>query len=355
MSLTIAALAVLAGLSEPAAPRVVVRWDAPAGCPDASSVSESIRLLSAAEVLEGDEAAGAPQEGAELVATGSVTLGAEGYGLSLTLASARNTQVRQLEAADCTVLARAAALVVVVALDPVELAMRLPEREPQPQPELVPNPEPALEPDPVPAPEPIPEREPEPVAQRERAPPLRLNLGPLEYGVGVGIGVSALALPGVGPALDLSPFLGVRRVHARLVAQYRTPRRRALEDNPNAGARFQLAAGGARLCPNVVPRDGRIRVPLCLGIDLGAVIGSARGDNVRNPGDATSFWSAGTLEAGVAVQVARWVSVTAAFEAGIALSRPRFVLEGGGVLHESARFAPRGIVGVQFHRPRAAP
>ena len=183
-----------------------------------------------------------------------------------------------------------------------------------------------------------------------------LDLGPVEYGVGVGLGVSGLALPGVGPVLELSPFVGVRRVHGRLVAQYRTPRSTALESNPDAGARFQLVAGGARICPNVMPRNGRIRVPLCAGIDLGSVIGSGRGDDVSNPGRASSFWSAAVVEAGVAVQVARRVSVTAAVEAGIALSRPRFVLEGDeGVLHESARFSPRGTFGVQFHRPRSVP
>ncbi len=333
-----------------------MRWEAPVGCPDAAAVAESVRTLAGAEVL--GEAAGSSAQ-ADLVATGSVTLRADGYGLSLSVASASHTQVRQLEAADCAVLARAAALVVVVALDPVQVAARLPES--------LAEPEPAPIPEPAPSPDPVPNREAAPSPERrtsaehdapwEPSPPgepvLPMNLGPLEVGVGVGAGVSGLTLPGVGVSFELSPFIGVRRVHGRLVAQYRPPRQAELPDNPNAGAGFQLAAGGARVCPNVMPTESRVRVPLCAGVDFGAVIGSGRGADVRNKNNATSFWSAVVLEAGVSVQVARWVSVTAAFEAGIALSQPLFVLEGGGRLHESARFAPRGVLGVQLHRPRA--
>lgn len=317
-------------------------------------MAESVRVLSGAEVVEGRAAEEAE---ADLVATGSLAQRAEGYALSLTLALPGSTQVRQLEAADCAVLARAAALVVVVAMDPVQVVERLPEStlEPEPEPEPMPLPEPTPEsiPEPATEPEPIPLPEATPQPARTL---LGLDLGPVEYGVGVGLGVSGLALPGVGPVVELSPFLGVRRVHGRLVAQYRTPRTAELESNSAAGARFQLVAGGARICPNVIPRDLRIRVPLCAGVDLGAVVGSGRGADVRNPGRATSFWSAAIVEAGVALQVARWVSVTAALEAGVALSRPRFVLQGDdGILHESALFAPRGTVGVQFHRARSVP
>ena len=88
------------------------------------------------------------------------------------------------------------------------------------------------------------------------------------------------------------------------------------------------------------------------GLDFGAVLAQPRGSAVRNGSAATSFWSAATLEAGVAVRVARVLSVTGAFEAGIALSRPSFRLDGGGALHHVARFAPRGMVGVQVHLPR---
>ncbi|MBV1857387.1 MAG: hypothetical protein KUG77_03170, partial [Nannocystaceae bacterium] len=200
------------------------------------------------------------------------------------------------------------------------------------------------EPEPVLAAEPVSSSEPE-----------RLDLGPLEYGVGLGLGVSDGSLPGAGPALEVSPFFGVRRVHARLVGQYRTPRGAELPGNPEAGASFQLVAVGGRICPNVLPQPHRVRVPLCAGADVGAVLGSARGTGVRNPGSATSFWSAVTLEGGLSVQLTRWLSVTGAFEAGIALSQPKFRLEGGGLLHEAARFAPRGTVGVQFHRARPIP
>ena len=167
------------------------------------------------------------------------------------------------------------------------------------------------------------------------------------------MGIVGLTLPGVGPSFGVAPFVGVERMHVRLTAQYRTPRRETLADNANAGARLQLAAGGVRLCPNAMPgRERRVRIPLCAGVDLGAVLAGAEGSAVQNATSARSFWAAATFEAGVSVQLARFVSLTGAFEAGIALSRPRFSLDGGGEVHQVGRFAPRGIVGVQFHRPR---
>ena len=315
-------LAFAATLAEPAAPSIDVRWTAPAGCPDGAAVASSVEVLSGAKAVS--------EGGADLTVTGEVTLQEAGYGLSLTLETAGTTQVRMLEAADCQVLARAAALVIVVALDPVEVAARWPEPEAEPEPE--------------PLPEPLPE--PEPL-------PARPKVGPLEAGVGLNVGVAGRTLPGVGAALEVAPFVGIERIHARLSAQYRTPRTETLSDNPDAGARFQLVAGGVRLCPNAMPGSGRrVRIPLCAGVDFGAVLAEPRGPAVRNGSGASSFWSAAAFEAGVAVQVARVVSITAAFEAGIALSRPSFRLEGGGQLHEVARFAPRGLLGVQVHLPR---
>ncbi|MBV1857582.1 MAG: hypothetical protein KUG77_04160, partial [Nannocystaceae bacterium] len=146
MSLSIAALALVAGLYEPAVPRISVHWDAPAGCPDAAAVTESVRVLSGADVVEGEDV--------DLVATGLLTLRDDGYGLSVTLASSTHTQVRQLEAADCSVLARAAALMIVVALDPVQVAARLPKVGVRPEPEAEVEVEVEAEPESEPEPEP---------------------------------------------------------------------------------------------------------------------------------------------------------------------------------------------------------
>lgn len=331
-------LALIAAPVEPASPRISVRWSAPVGCPDQSSVVEAVRELSGAEVVE---------EGEDLTATVEVTTRDAGYELSLSVVTETATRVRVLEAADCQVLVRAAALVVAVALDPVLVVSRWPAPAPAP----VPEPEPASVPAPAPEPAPV---VPEPAPAPAPAPPQRRGeLGALEYGVGLNVGVVGLTLPGVGPSFGVAPFVGFERMHLRLGAQYRAPRRETLPRNTDAGARFQLAAGGVRLCPNAMPgRDRRVRIPLCAGVDVGAVFADAEGSAVRNGTSARSFWAAATFEAGVSVQVARFVSLTGGFEAGVALSRPRFSLDGGGQVHRVGRFAPRGIVGAQFHRPR---
>ncbi|MEM6295365.1 MAG: hypothetical protein AAGA54_29095, partial [Myxococcota bacterium] len=173
-------MALFVGLAQPASPRVALDWQAPEGCPDAAAVGQSVETLSGVQVVaSADEAA--------LRAEAAVSRTEAGFALALTLRTNGTTQVRALEATDCAVIARAAALVVTVALDPVEVATRMPE--PEPEPELEPEPAPA----PAPAPDLEPEPEPEPKAEPDPEPALVRRRRPLELGVGASVGVAGRA------------------------------------------------------------------------------------------------------------------------------------------------------------------
>lgn len=336
--------------SDPGTASVAIDWQAPGSCPTRESVESA--------VVEASGAAIAAADGASVVTETVVEAEADGFRATVSVRRGSSTDTRVLQTEDCVLLARAVAIVIAVALDPVAVATQFtPEPEPKPEPE--PEPEPITDPLPITAPEPI--TEPEPITDQPPAPPPRRSSSredlPLEYGAGLALGVGGRVLPGAGVGFALSPFVGIRRVHARAVVQYWLPRTQTLPNNLQAGGRFQLAAAGVRLCPNVTfgPAPDRVRLPLCAGVDFGALLGSGAGDAVQAETNASAFWSAVTLEAGAAVVIAPRVSLFAAFEGAISLSRPRFFLENGGELHESARFGPRGLIGIQVHNRRKIP
>lgn len=349
MSIAIVAAVLAATSSAPdqelAQPRVVVQWRAPSKCPAFEDIAGSIEALSGVLPVSSSDAA-------DLDVEATIDEGELGYVLNMTLRREGASRTRKLDAEDCVVLGRAAAIVVAVALDPVRTAASWP-RAPAPESE----PEPQSEPESQPAPEPKSEPEPEPVRTPESGPtPVRAlerrAFSRLEYGGAAALAIGGRILPGVGPGFEVAPFMGTARVHVRLPVQVRPFRRATLPDNASAGATFTLVAAGPRVCPNVMPVPHRVRIPLCVGADFGAVVAGGRGPDVRDARDVFSFWASATAEAGANVQLAPRVSAFAAFELAVSLSRPRFFLEGAGLLHETARLGPRGMLGVQFHRRR---
>jgi hypothetical protein len=104
--------------AQPATPPAFqLRWSAPVGCPAEPEVTrETQRLLGASTA-----AARAPIE-----AEGRVTAVKGGFELQLSVGPSGHASTRQLEAPSCDELARAAALVVAVAVDP---SLSLPEAE----------------------------------------------------------------------------------------------------------------------------------------------------------------------------------------------------------------------------------
>lgn len=331
------------------APRISLHWQAPAQCPTRTDVLAALEPLSGAPVTEGGEA--------DLHVEATVVSGSHGYSLTLVLDGEQEPQTRVLDSEDCAVLGRAAAIVVAVALDPVTAASNWPPApgsEPTPT-AAAPNPtflepEPSLlEPELDREPRPKPEATPRPRTSRPRTD------SALEYGGGFDVSLAGRVLPGLGVGLAIAPYLGTARVHGRLLAQYRPQRTTSLPGNDDAGAQFQFVSGGARICPNAVPTSFRWRVPLCAGFDVGAVIAEGQGAALSRTDAATSLWAAFALEAGATVQIAPRVSLYGAFELAVSLSRPQFFLDNGGLLHQSARLGPRGMLGLQIHRRRDFP
>lgn len=248
----------------------MMEWSAPTGCPTAEVVQQRL-----ADALA-DSAADPRGMRARATVTEDDT---GGFSLDLVLELDDGPAGRRtVQARDCDELAKAAVLIVALAVDPEVVIADEPVVEPEPEP--VPEPEPA-EPEPEPAepeptkpdeqsspaaPEPPPPK-PEPSAP-ERPPP-ELHVG-LRATAGVGLSV----LPDPTAAVSLGAATWGRAWRAELGVSYWTP----VESTPTGatgGGRLQQWTIDARGCGLL--RPGPLELPLCAGIDAGAVHGEGIG------------------------------------------------------------------------------
>jgi len=367
-------------MGEPTAPTVAVVWEAPQSCPASPELLRWIETLSGATL-------GSPSEAA-LVAHVTITAQGQGFAAALELRRGSHLETRELAAEDCAVLRRTVAVVVAVALDPIGLsrssgdpmsdpseggppeatavppapdagrphgesgvagtaAAAIAAVSPEP-PSIVPPPSEGSPPPAVGSTSPVAVPDTEPAARPAGAPPRRASF-PLETGARIGAGVGGLTLPGVGAGVAVAPFVGIRPIHGRLAVAYWFPRSASLPGRADAGARLQLWTVGARVCPRASLKK-RWHFPFCTGPDFGAIHGRGEGTALTDSNAAASFWASWTFEVGFEVELLRFMSLWAAFEGVIAINRPSFSLDPGGLLHQVAPFGPRGFLGLAFHR-----
>lgn len=334
-------------------PGVELRWSAPAGCPERAQVQAWL-----------DELVPEPMLPQVVRAEITVEQTPGGFGSRLVLDAGTASQTRQLEAPECDLLARANVVVVAVGLDPLAVAeatARHEERSPRSEPRPPADdavPEPARPPaDDATAPaEPARPRPTPPTLGRDDAADAeaRPERPPeLELGVRLGGGLEGLLLPGTGLGLVVAPWLGTARLRVRAVAQLWPGRRVAFAPDRDAAGVVQLVSGGVRLCP--VLGRGALRVPLCAGVDGGAVLGRGTGDALTTSLSASAPWAGVVLQPGVELAVARRVSLWAALEGVISLYRPAFAVEGIEGSWTMGAGGLRGLVGIEIHRAREIP
>ncbi len=297
-------LVVAAQVPEP--PLADVRWDAPADCPDGPAVAAAI-----------EQRLGRPLAPGEATIDAHVTTTTTQLDARVELWLAGKHEVRTLTAASCAPLVEAVALVVAAAI-------RTGARQPAvPEP-----PAPASEPDatpvaaaapPRPPPEPSaapPQLTPRPAPPRPASPPrgpgwfLRLEAGP-ELG----------ATPKVTAALGLAAGVLWRRFRLQLGVTGLTPRTIVRTD---ADIRAGLIAAAALGCLRT--GRGRLEVPLCAGLEIGGMRGTA--SRAPSANSKVVPWVAALLGAGLAVRVHPRVALWSAVHAVFSPVRPRFELRG---------------------------
>lgn len=284
-----------------AAPEQPVRWTAPAECPDRDA------LLAAVGRRLGRPLAG------EASVDGRVTGDRlRGYTLHLELSASGRGEVRDVQDPSCAALAEAAALRVVAAIEaPVVPAP--PEPEPEPvAPEPEPEPAAALEVVPAEPVRTVASPAPSPVQEDRYDGPggvLRLQ-GGLELGA-----LTRSGTPAAAGAVGLGLGLLWPRLRVELQGTVLPPR-------AVGSVRAGLYAAAAQGCGRV--GRGAVEVPLCAGLEVGAMRGQAD-EQLPGARARTQAWVAGLLGPGLAWHVSPRVSVWASLQVAVAILRPTFV------------------------------
>lgn len=308
-----------------------VDWTAEPSCPDAEALRvELVRLLHRELRFEPD---------AEARVEGVIRRRAGAFELALSVSAGELHERRTLTAERCEELRTAAALVVALALEPWAAGM-LPPSVPEPEGE------PAEDDAPPEAPgghatantELVPPGEPTPSATLEPAKDASLDLGPpgpspspsppvrrrgrvglLVHG-GLGIAQHAVLAGGLGGALA---YLG-RGWRVELTTIHWWPTR--IDVAGGASVRPRLTAGGVRGC--WVPHRGRWELPVCGGLEAGAMRASATGPGVTTV-TSRGPWLGLLAGAGAAWRATGWLALRASAELTVAAWRPAFHLEQG--------------------------
>lgn len=316
-----------------------LEWDAPGmDCPAKSEVDARVRAWLGDRRLE-------------LGAQVRVHPTATGWEARLRVRWREHTDERVLAGSDCRGVAEAVALLLAVMADPVEIA----SHAGSPAPVEVPappsrRPATAIEAGQVDGVE--GSRAIEPVGSEVR-PDRRSSVEPearesLERGPSVELG--ATVDRGSLPRLGVGPTAGLawRRPWLRLLVggRYLPPRRVQARSPVAAEGRVQLAAMHVGACVRL--GGGRVEAPLCAMAEVGATWATRFG--VESERRTIDPWVAPGAAGGVVVALGpRWALV-ARLEAAIPLARARYV-DGSLVLHQTAPWVVRGVVGFEFRWP----
>jgi len=320
-----------------------IQWVAPADCPDRDALLAGIARRRGRPLEPGQ---------ARVVARTSSS-GPRRYRLALELDVAGRHDTRVLVAKTCAALVDAAALVITLAVDGSAREPPAPPAEPldqpPPEPEPAPGPEPVVPPVVLPEPAPATDPVPPPAEPLAPPPPPRPRRRPGGFLRLHGLGEVG-ALPGPTGGVGLAGGLLGRWLRVELHASYLAPRTGRRFDTD---VRVSLVTAGALGCARL--GRGVLEVPVCLGLEAGAVPGAADGPGGRN--STVGRWLAGTGGVGAAVRVHPRVAVWAFLQGIAAIQRGTFVLGEAGddfVLHDPGVGSGRLALGVEvrFGDPR---
>ena len=310
-------------------------WAAPAECPKQDALRERVHALSPG-LLDAANAAGSEVEI-------EVRADAEGYATRVRVRNEEGETRREFVAHDCEIAMNASALILAVILDPVAVSesLRASELEPEPEPTSEAAPEP---------PEPEPEPEPAPASEHDAAlivdvpePARELRPRRLRFGL------RTLAGGGYGPLragqATIAGWFAVigPRWRAELGGQWAIPRVIRLPDGRGGGS-FDAWAVVGRGC--FAPRLGRLELPSCAGVELGAVRGRGLAD-LPVATRASFLWVAIEATQGLWFSPVERVGLGVELQLAVPLNRGAFAID----TTEVQRIGPisaRGLAGVEL-------
>lgn len=287
---------------------VALDWRGPEACPGPAAVLGSLEALAQRD----EHAAARPR-----VRVVGVTREVGGrFELDLRIHTASMSLRRRLRADACETLADAAALLIAIALDPLEVAAQVAVEAADPVSRLPVDDVPLAVAAPPEAVVVAPPR-PRPAAVvRPPASPRIVGLVRVEGGIDVG------ATPGLAGAVGGAAGLLARRVRVEAYGLYTRPRPLQLDEQKvGEVARWAL---GARGCARVV--QGALEIPLCGALEGGQFLASGTGATLR-PQSARPRWFAAAIGLGLMWSPRPRVGVGGRVELVVPLARARFAVD----------------------------
>jgi len=315
---------------------VALSWSAPAACPQTDVVRAGI-----AELLGGvTEVAAA----AEVQVTGEILEEAGSYRLALRVETPSGQTTKTMTAASCKALVDATALISAIAIDPSAV---LKEAEPPVEPPAEPEPPPVEPPtDDTPDPEPGSSRgadfDPRPTAEPRL--PSRVPL--VRFAMQAFGGLDLTTLPAVSGGVGGSGAVFGAHWRAELGATVLFPRTGFAA--PRAGAAVGLVVGSVRGC--WVPTARSVELPLCGGMEAGALSGAPVGEAIAGPTDVREAYVGATLGPGIAWAPRPYFALVARTELVVPLLRPTFEI-GGQSAHQVPSASGRVFAGIEARFP----
>ena len=336
----------------PPGPSLQLEWSAPAACPGADVVREMASALLGAPVVANGTAS--TQVRARVQASAGV------FVLTIETRSRGGTDRRRLQDPRCSVLAEAAALIAAAAAGAGDLAPGTGVSVVPVPGDLSPGTGVSVLP-PVVVPgdmspgtgatmlAPVgPEisAQPEPAAKVE-APPDRAGRGRTRLGLRLGgvFDVGSVRAPTGGLALTGAVFGRLWR--AELGGLWLAPRT-SWDPELAVGARVGLFAAALRGC--VVPRLGRLEVPVCGGLEGGVVRGRGVGATLASRVDDV-LWLAVSAGPGLSWAVRPWLALSVQVDLVVPVVPTRFTVVKQGVadiLYEGSPAAGRAALAVEW-------
>lgn len=314
-------LASLVASRADAADLLRLSWDAPSGCPSGETVrSAAVRNAPASAIpLEAD----------------AVVSHHDRWTVTLKTRRPDASGERTLEAASCTALADATALILALALVPPGEEAVVGSPDPPPPPTATATASAAATPA-------------SPSEDRPRSSPPtsspKTNDGPPALAIGGFAATDAATLPGAalggGALLAWTPgALRIEALASAFAGQSRTV------DQSTAGARFSMSSIAAGACYTVMKTA--IELAPCAGGSMHWV--SAKGFGATANYDASARWTA--IDAGLLARapLTSWLALRGRVDGLVPLSRPTFEVENEGVVHKPPPFGIRAALGVELN------
>ncbi len=344
-----------------------VRWDAPSACPNEVTVRTAVEELLGVPLTE-------PRP-RRLTVIAAVQAGEPGWSLRIFTITAEGTRERALRYdRDCAVLARAAAVLIAIAidpevlgrLDPQTLALVDPPAEISAPAEIsTPAPVAACSPgnpscrttaDPA-VPASLVSREAPPVVHPPpagilpsvEAPTTRSRRPRPRAGLRIAGGLGWGDLPSVGGGLSLAAAMVLPRVRVEALGAV-WPARRVRLGTTGAGGNFLSWTLGARVCP-VVRLHRVLELPICAGFEAGRVL--VESVQLVDANEARSPWFSFIVAPALVYTPRPWLALWLAPELVIPTIRTAFQVSDVGVIHRAQPANVRALLGVEFRFPRS--